>query len=56
MQEVDIANNDGNVQQNYNLDLDIIDQLDPEYIWKNQVTTTGHDNATKSRTRKGYRA
>ena len=53
MQEVDIANNDGNVQQNYNLDLDIIDQLDQEYIRKNQANTTGHDSATKSRTRKG---
>ena len=34
MHEVDVVSNSGNAQQNYNLDLDIIDQLDPELIRK----------------------
>ena len=54
MHEVDVVSNSGNAQQNYNLDLDIIDQLDPELIHKNQEIPGGHDS--KNRKLKTYQA
>ena len=54
MHEVDVVSNSGNAQQNYNLDLEIIDQLDPELIHKNQEITGGRDS--KNRKLKTYQA